>query len=218
MFCERDAAPEAHWRTEHGRCGGVPGMFCEKKREANPEPHWHTEHGRCGGVPGMFCEKKRDRDEILSRVDYCSTFGADCAKKREAHWHTEHGRCGGVPGMFCERDAPSYPPGSKADCLEEGGECHTMLKIQEAIKNVKQDSENAKDEKNIVAKHGHCSKKGAECSPLTEAHLYAAKNNPKAAREAEAECFAAGGICARAQRDFDDLERRVDAAVAAIQG
>ena len=241
----RDADPEAEARR-HGRIGfcGAPGTPCLVGRDAMP--HARGRIGFCGapGTPclvGRDAEAVAAARRHL-RVGFCGAPGTPCLVGRDAeaepeadpeakkhhkhkHHHLRIGFCG-APGTPCliGRDAEAIgkiiknadPNYLKKECFKEGNECHTLLKVQQAFQKVKNEGKAAENVEDAYGKLAHCGEKNAKCGVLTQAHQYAKKHNKDAANKSELQCRGPKGLCAVAQRDLEELEESINAAVAGL--
>ncbi|KAF2480569.1 hypothetical protein BDY17DRAFT_326460 [Neohortaea acidophila] len=203
-----------------------PGAVCARARTAHPEKRELAKrcqrcHGKCNAGekachkfqhwayrmnhPGKYHHphpKPATRTTLIGShldhkpgTDWCAglAVGSPCYKKRNAS------------------------PEEQAEVSQPGGLEDTLVEIKGALAAIKRDAE---EEKKVhahdpEAKWRHCEK--GRCSPITHAHLHAEKHNPDQAERAHRFAWGPYGPSSGAMPYFNELERRVDAAVDTLE-
>lgn len=203
-----------------------PGSFCAAKRTAEPEKRHLMK--RCAGCDFLNCDK--------ATKEFCK-------KLRNQKWHEKHpnywknhpkkhpkinpktgvskgkkgqhkpffGYCGAPHGIICWRKRDAHPQ----DAAEADGFGETIYAIRDAVEMIKREAEAEQGIEDPMDKIEHCEK--SRCSPMTLAHLYAAKNNAAEAEEAEELANGPDGPSYEIQPYFDDLEERINSTVTSME-
>ena len=179
--------------------------------------------GFCG-VPGQACGRRRDAEAIADANEKVRRDADAEPRKVYGRLRNWIGFCG-VPGQACgkPRNAEAMaeainkanPSIFKSTCFADGGDCDTLLKIQKAFYDSKQQNARERKIKDPQAKLAHCGGKN-ECTILTHAHQYAAQHGPRSAAEEEEKCNGPEGLCTLARRDLEGIEETINQAVSAM--
>ena len=213
-LAEADAEPKK-WRKHGGWLGfcGAPGTMCLGKREAEaeaeaeakiPKPRVGYAHRNHHKHPKHPKHKHHKLKHAHGRLGFCGAPGTMCLGGRDAK----------AIGEVFRRNDPSY---LTKECFKEGNECHTLLKIQQAVEEMKREAADAENVTDPIEKLKHCDKNGAKCSGLAGAHQYAVKNNKADADQKERDCNGPDGACTAAKRDLEELENSINDALAFIE-